>query len=180
MAELAQTIRAVNERELDASEAALAACFPKPPQMSPEEQQLVIPFLRWADAQRVRALPAKPCSVAAYCQFQQDRGAPREEINAALSAISALHIAASVGDPVATPTVRMITGASTIAPPRSWRQDEKQMFTQLPVEIQRAVSRRERDREVQLRRMQNEVAELKRQRAAATSAADNEERTTNG
>jgi hypothetical protein len=75
----------------------------------------------------------------------------------------------------------MITAASTIEPPRSWTKDEKQLFTELPVEIQRAVSRRERDREVQLRRMQNELAELKRQRAAATSAADNTEKeTTNG
>jgi hypothetical protein len=182
LATMIQEIRAQETaRELDANEAALASCFPPPPQMSPEGQQQVIPFLQWAEAQKVRALPARPCSVAAFAQWQRDLGVPKAKINATLSAISALHIAASVGDPVATPTVRMITAASTIEPPRSWTKDEKQLFTELPVEIQRAVSRRERDREVQLRRMQNELAELKRQRAAATSAADNTEKeTTNG
>jgi hypothetical protein len=181
MAELAQAIRQVNEREIDANEAALASCFPPPPQMTAEQQQNVSPFVSWCQVQRVRSLPGRPQSVAAFYQWQRDLGVPREKIDATLSAISALHIAASMGDPCASPLVRTITAASTIEAPRSWTKDEKQVFTQLPVEIQRAVSRRERDREVQLRRMQNELAELKRQRAAATSAADNTEKeTTNG
>jgi hypothetical protein len=157
--ELAQAIRQVNERELDANEAALASCFPPPPKMSPEAQQQVVPFIQWTEAQRVRPLPAKPCTVAAFAQWQRDLGVPREKINATLAAISALHIAASVGDPVATPTVRMITAASTIEAPRSWDKDAKHRFAELPVELQRVVAARERDRERELRRAQNTAAE---------------------
>jgi hypothetical protein len=174
MAELAQAIRAVNEREIDASEAALIQCFPPPPQMSPQQQHDVIVFVNWCEQSRVRSLAARPASVAAFCQWQQDLGVPKDKISATLSAISALHIAASMGDPCATPLVRTITAASTIDPPRSWTRDEQQAFRELPVEIQRVVARRERDREVQLRRMQNELAELKKQlmAAAATKPAD--------
>jgi hypothetical protein len=129
MGELAQAIRQVNERELDANEAAPASCFPPPPQVSPEAQQRLIPFLQFAEAQRVRALPAKPCTVAAFAQWQKDLGVPKEKISATLSAIESLHFAASLGNPIATPIVRTITAASTIEPPRSWTKDEKQLFS---------------------------------------------------
>jgi hypothetical protein len=161
MAELAQALRQVNEREIDANEAALIQCFPPPPQMSPEQHQQVISFISWCDSQRVRPLPARPASVAAYCQWQRDLGVPKDKINATLSAIEAMHNAASLGNPCATPLVRITTAASTIDPPRSWTRDEKQLFTELPVEIQRVVARRERDREIQLRRGQNEIADAK-------------------
>jgi hypothetical protein len=162
MGELAQAIRLVNERELDANEAALSQCFPPPPELSPEARQLLTPFLQWTEAQKVRALPAKPCTVAAFCQWQKDKGAPKEKLNATLSAIEALHNAASVGNPIATPIVRTITAASTIEPPRSWTKDEKVLFTGLPVEIQAVIARREKNRETELRRAQNEAGELRR------------------
>ena len=92
----------------------------------------------------------------------QDLGIPRDKISAALSAIEALHNAASLGNPIATPIVRSATSASTIEPPRSWAKNEKKLFTELPVEIQIVVARREKDRETQLRRGQNELAEMKK------------------
>ena len=121
----------------------------------------------------MRSLPAHPASVAAFAQWQKDLGVPREKISAALSAIEALHNAASVGNPIATPIVRTATSASTIEPPRSWAKDEKQLFTELPVEIQAVVARREQDRETVLRRAQNEAGELRRLMAAAVKSADN-------
>jgi hypothetical protein len=166
LAKLADAIRHINAqenaRELDANELAITKCFPPPPELSPEAQQLLIPFVQWAEAQRVRALPARPCSVAAFAQWQKDLGVPKEKISATLSAIESLHFAASLGNPIATPIVRTITAASTIEPPRSWTKDEKQLFTGLPVEIQAVIARRERDRETQLRRAQNEAGELRR------------------
>jgi len=51
--------------------------------------------------------------------------------------------------------------ASTHAAPRSWTTQEKLLFTGLPVEIQSLIVRRENDREKQLRRAQNEAAELR-------------------
>jgi Skp family chaperone for outer membrane proteins len=174
MAQLADAIRQVNARELDACEAALSQCIPPPPQMSPQQQHDVIVFVNWAETQKVRALPARPCSVAAFAQWQKDMGVPKDKITATLSAIEAMHNAASLGYPIATPIVRTITAASTIEAPRSWTKDEKQVFTQLPVEIQRVVARRERDREIQLRRGQNEIAEMRKrlQADAAPKSAD--------
>jgi hypothetical protein len=173
MAELAQAIRQVNERELDANEAALASCFPPPAKMTPEAQRQVLPFLQWAATQKVRALPARPTSVAAFYQWQDDLGVPRDKIGTVLSAISAMHYAASLGDPVATPIVRTVTAASTIEPPRSWTKDEKELFTGLPVEIQAVITRREHDRERIMRRAQNEAADLRRRMVVAAKTADN-------
>jgi hypothetical protein len=171
--ELAQAIRKVNERELDANEAALAKSFPPPPQVSPEAQQRLIPFVQWAEAQRVRALPARPTTVAAYVQYQQDQGVKRQTIAERLEAISQLHFAASMANPCATPVVRITTAASTIEPPRSWTKDEQQLFTGLPVEIQAVVARREHDREKVMRRAQNEAAEAKRLMAVAAKKPAN-------
>jgi hypothetical protein len=47
MGDLANAIRLLNDRELDANETAIASCFPPPPELSPEAQKLVIPFLRY-------------------------------------------------------------------------------------------------------------------------------------
>lgn len=162
MSQLADAIAHVNARELDANEQALASCFPPPPDVPAEARQHLIPFVQWCENQRVRSLPAHPATVAAFAQWQTDLGVPRQKISAALSAIEAMHFAASVGNPVATPLVRTTTSASTIEAPRSWTGEEKQVFAQLPVELQAVVARREKDRETHLRRGQNEVAELKK------------------
>jgi len=106
MAELAEAIRAITERELDANELALARCFPRPPEMTVEAQQKVAAFVQWCQMQRVRSLPAKPCSVAAFVIFQKDRGVSRPKIADTLEAIEAMHFAAALGTPVATPQVR--------------------------------------------------------------------------
>jgi hypothetical protein len=180
MAELAQAIRQVNERELDSNEMALASNFPRPPELSPVEQQRLIPWLSWCEQQRVRPIKARPTTVAAYVRYQQDQGIPRPLIAERLEAIEALHEAAALANPVATGVVRTTTAGSTIEVPRSWAKDEKQLFTQLPVEIQRVIARREADRETQMRRSQNEAADLRRllKTAAETKPVTQKEDTT--
>jgi hypothetical protein len=186
MAELAQAIRQANERELDANEAALASCFPPPPELSPVARQLLAPFVEWTQAQRVRALPAAPATCAAFAQWQRDLGVPSEKISATLSAIEAMHFAASMGSPIATPLVRTITAASTIEAPRSWTREEKeQLWPQLPAEIQRVVARRDHDRERVMRQAQCEAGELRQvikrlQAPAEPKAADTTKGNTNG
>jgi hypothetical protein len=162
MAQLAAAIAAINNKELDANEEAIASSFERPAPMSPAAQQQVLPFLEWAAAQRIRALPARPTSVAAYVQYQQDQGISRQLIAERLEAIEELHFAAALANPCATPVVRTTTGGSTIEAPRSWRGDEKLSFYELPIEIQTVVARREQDRETQLRRGQNELAAIKK------------------
>jgi hypothetical protein len=159
MAELAEAIRTINARELDQNEEAIASSFGPPPKVSPEAQQRLIPFVQWCEQKRIRALPARPTSVAAYVQHQQDQGISRQVVAERLEAIEQLHFAASMANPCATPVVRQTTGGSTIEAPRSWKADEKLSFYELPPEIQAVVARREADRETQMRRAQNTAAE---------------------
>ena len=180
MAQLAQAIAQAKAAEIAQAEAEIASCFPPPPQISPEVQQKLVPFLQWCEQQKVRAVPARPTSVAAYAEYQQDQGIDRQIIAERLEAIAALHEAASVGNPTATSVVRTVTGGSTIEAPRSWTKDEKQhLWPQLPPDIQAVVARREANRESVMRQAQNEAAELRNTlkrltvAAASTHAADN-------
>jgi hypothetical protein len=177
MAQLADMLAQVRANEILQAEAEIASCFPQPPKVTPEAQDRLAPFLAWCEQQKVRSLPARPTSVAAYAQYQQDQGIPREKINATLSAIEAMHVAASVGNPVATPVVRTVTGGSTIEAPRSWDKDGRAAWAQLPPDVQSVIAARESDRERTLRRGQNELAEMKKllrlQAAAETKTADN-------
>jgi hypothetical protein len=167
MAELADAIRQVNERELDRNEAALSACFPSPAhELSDEMKALLAPFVRWCEQQRVRALPARPTTVAAFMQWQKDRGIQPFET---LLAIEALHILAGMANPVATPVVRAMTEGASVVPPRSWTRVEKEEFQLLPRHAQEVLVRRENDRERALRRGQNEIAAIKK-RLSETAA----------
>src|SRR5262245_28166478 len=179
MAQLADMLAQVRANEVAQAEAQIASCFPPPRQLSPEEQQRLVPFLSWCSGQGVRACPARPTTVAAFAQFQQDRGVPRQAIADILSAIEDLHTAASVGNPVATPVVRTVTGASTIEAPRSWDKESKFAFRELPPEIQAVIAKREQDRETAMRRAQNEAGELRRliKTAADTKPVENERTT---
>ena len=161
---LAEEIEKAKQREMDANEAALASCFPRPPELSSEAQQRVMPFVQWCEVQRVRALPARPTSVAAFVCWQQDQHVPRQVIVETLSAIEALHIAASVGNPVVAPVVSATLG-STVEPPRSWKKEDKEFFATLPLHAQEIVARREQERETNLRRGQNELAEMKKRQS---------------
>jgi hypothetical protein len=104
MAELATAIRQVQERELDANEAALAQCFPPPPELSGDIKDRLAPFLMWCQQQRVRAVPAKITTICAYVTYQQDQGISRTTIAERLDAIESWHFAALVGNPCANPT----------------------------------------------------------------------------
>lgn len=162
MAQLANLIAQAKAQETAAAEAEIASCFPPPPQLSPEQQQKLIPFLAWCEQSKVHAVPARPTTCAAYAQYQQDMGVSRQVIAERLEAIAALHEAASWGNPTATSVVRTVTGGSTIEAPRSWTREERQnLWPQLPPDIQQVIARREHDRERTLRQAQNEAGELR-------------------
>src|SRR5262245_11944782 len=182
MAALADTLAQMRANEIAQSEAQIASCFPPPSQLSDDARQRLIPFLAWCEQQKVRPVPCRPQCVAAYCQHQQDIGVSRQVIAERLEAIADLHNAASWGNPCATPVVRRVTGASTIEAPRSWDKESKIAFTELPVEIQAVIAKREQDRETAMRRAQNEAGELRRllKTAADTKpVATKEKETTN-
>jgi hypothetical protein len=182
MVDLRTEIELSKARELDAAENALAACFPAPAPLSDEARQRVLPFVQWCETQRVRALPSRPQSVAAWVQWQLDQRVPRQVIVEVLASIEALHNAASVGNPVSAPVVAATLG-TTVDPPRSWKKEDKEFFTTLPLHTQEIVARREQQREVELRRLQNETARYRRLMAGADNTkpvASTEKEVTNG
>jgi hypothetical protein len=167
---LADAIRQVNARELDQNEAALAAGFLLPAhELSDEMKALLVPFINWCETKRVRALPARPTTIAAYLQSQKDLGVQPHET---LLAIEALHFFAGMASPVATPVVRAVTEGPPVEAPRSWTKVEKEEFTLLPRHTQVVLQRRDQDREKALRRTQNSLAE-ERKRLSETAAETN-------
>jgi hypothetical protein len=177
---LAETLEIVKRREdaarWDAGEsevlAKLAAELPQQPELNDQTRADLQPFLNWTTQANVRYCPAKPFVVAAYVIDQATTGASTETLLRRVNAISALHDRYNLADPVSTAAARYaLATAIPSEPPRSWNKAEKAAFVGLPPEVKAAIQRRDHQREVELRRMQNQVAELKRQ----TTAADTKE-----
>jgi hypothetical protein len=129
-------------------------------------------FLAWAKEKCVRACPARPSVVAAYVLQEHGLGTPAQQILAILESIVAFHDHHSAPNPAATAVVRHALGeAIHIEPPRSWPKEDKVLFATLPPDIRDVIARREQAREIELRRKQNEVAELRKR--LTTEAATN-------
>jgi len=186
MAQLAETLEAIKRRELaqrlDAGEAEVLArtrelLLPTPASFDEQTRSDLQPWLAWTTQASCRHAPAKPFVVAQFIREQAVTGVSTEALLRRVNAISVLHDKHNLADPVATTVVRaVLSEVVAVEAPRSWRKPEKEMFVTLPPDIRAAVARREHERETQLRRLQNEVAALKK--TTANSTAPNESVTT--
>ena len=124
-------------------------------------------FGKWCMAKSVRKLPAKPATVAAFVLEQRDLGATPQIILSLLAAIEAVHNSHSLSNPCATAIVdEALEEIVRSDPPRSWNRDEKAEWARLPPSVRDAVTRRENDRDKELRRLQSELAKLRHDSAA--------------
>jgi hypothetical protein len=81
----------------------------------------------------------------------------------ALRVIARMHDKFQMPSPVACASVRAILELSMDEkPPRSWKRDEQEQWAYLPAEIRFALSRRQRDFDKEIRRCQNETADLRK------------------
>jgi hypothetical protein len=178
MAALKETLELAKRREqLEAwekGEAAIATHllmaekFPAPPDIDEETRQALQPFVQWTTKTNARYCPAKPLTVAAYVLEQSATGASTEKLLQQLDAIGRMHDRHNLPNPCATHAARQaLESVTNIEPPRSWKAEEKELFLTLPADIKAVVSRREQQREKELRRLQNELAAMKRQSTAA-------------
>jgi hypothetical protein len=143
--------------------AKLAEQLPEPPELDNDTREALQPFLAWTTEKSVRYAPAKPFVVAQFILEQSATGATTESILRRVEAISKLHDKYALANPVATAAARSaLEREFAIEVPRSWKIPEKELFVTLPAEIRAVISRREKQREVEVRRLQNSVAELKR------------------
>jgi hypothetical protein len=143
--------------------AKIADQLPRPAELDPETLEALRPWLAWTTARAVRHAPAKSFVVAQFVAEQSASGNSTNDILRQLDAVARLHDKFSLPNPVATAPVRAVLEREfAFDVPRSWTTPEKEMFVTLPAEIRAAVSRREKQRETEVRRLQNSVAELKR------------------
>jgi hypothetical protein len=168
---LTEQMDLVRKRELaarlDQGEAAvhakIAEQLPQPSELDSETLAALQPWLAWTTEKNCRHAPAKSYVVAQFILEQSATGTTTESILRQIDAIARLHDKFSLPNPVATAAARAVLEREfNFDVPRSWKAPEKEIFVTLPAEIRAAVSRREKQREVEVRRLQNSVAELKR------------------
>jgi hypothetical protein len=99
-------------------------------------------------------------------------GKDQEALAASLVAIAEMHDQHQLPNPTATACVRQaITSIFELKAPRSWAPAEKLLFADLPSEIQAVIGHRDLQRVKEMRRLQNELAELKRRQGSADEPA---------
>jgi hypothetical protein len=134
----------------DNGERLLAASLPfetKPKVLSHDELERVRRWVSWAEERCVRAVPAKPASIAMFVVEEKAGGRPAEQILSLLRAIEALHFHHLLANPVATPVVRQaLEEVIHIEPPRSWRAEDKVLFATLDPMVRDVIARRENER----------------------------------
>ena len=94
---------------------------------------------------------------------------PDNDLESAALAIVVIHDSVGASNPVATVACRTVL-ERRLRPetPRSWSNEDKQLFASLPVEIRAILTRRENQRDNALRRGQDKIAaEIKRLNAPA-------------
>jgi hypothetical protein len=133
-------------------------------------------FATWCEQNKLRALPARDVTVAAYVLQLLHLGVTLDGIIAAMSEIQRAHDLA-FGDPTSTPIVQAAldrVAGEHFEPPHSWPAHEKQQWRWLPLWVRAIVSKRELQRE---RAFHAERQKQKREREIETedtkSAADN-------
>jgi hypothetical protein len=93
----------------------------------------------------------------------------------AVQEISRAHYMIGLADPtIGGPVTAAINEIAKIDPPRSWPKEDQIRFRTLPYDMQLIVSKREADRDRQIRHMQNErKKERDHETDSATSTAKN-------
>jgi hypothetical protein len=116
-------------------------------------------FVKWCEARGVRKCPVKNWVLATYLLEKSMEGIPAEALLATLAAVTALHDHHGLSNPVATRVVNLALEKilREERQPR-WSKDELIEWRHLPLPVRNAISRREEDRDRELRRLQNEAA----------------------
>jgi hypothetical protein len=164
MGQLSDLIAEAKVREIQRNETALAQQLAAPAaELDDDAQWHLVPFIEWATNANVRYCPALPTTVGSYILAASASGIKEKQILATVAAIERLHDSVGLPSPCATTPARYaFSQVVKSEPPRSWTKEEKLMWATLPPEIRSVIARREHSREKETRRLQNEVAEMKR------------------
>jgi hypothetical protein len=110
---------------------------------------------RWCEVNGRSPAPAAPHDIAAFVADISELGI--ERVWAAVKDISNAHEQFGLADPTKARCVLWAIGkVSKLEAPRSWRDDEKALFVELPYDVQKVVLRRETERDREVRRAHSE------------------------
>jgi hypothetical protein len=129
-------------------------------------------FERWCEKKATTALPASPAAIALFVLEHQGFGF--EAVLGQLADISGAHCDAGLADPTTSyPVTAALDRISQLSPPASWPKTEKSQWLQLPYTLKTYLVKRDKDTTREIRRAQNEAAEL-RKKHAQTPKVENE------
>lgn len=125
-------------------------------------------FDRWCALRGEQSIPASPTIIARFIADIAPMGISK--VWPEILEVSRAHYVLTLPDPTLSyPVTDAINKISGIEPPRSWLVAERERFLTLPYDLQCTISRREADRDKQIRTMQNEFAKLKKESELASS-----------
>ena len=130
-------------------------------------------FEKWCSIRGESAIPASPTIIARFIADIAPLGIDR--VWPAVLEISRAHYMIGLPDvTISYPVTMAINEIANIPAPRSWPAAEKARFKTLPYDMQLVISKREADRDKQIRQLQNEFAQLKKEaeNAASPTIAD--------
>lgn len=112
-------------------------------------------FQNWCRLMGHHHLPAAPLAVAAFIGDQG--GLKPDLLSEEVAAIDEQHQALGYAPPGRSDVaLKAFAAVHPVEPPRSWTNAEKERFLQLPYDLQLVMSRREADREKELKRTYGE------------------------
>jgi len=126
----------------------------------------IVAFEIWCGSKATKVCPSSPDVVAAFVDQQSFQG--ERFILETLKAIELLHDHFNFANPVATARVRdAVAKIVKVDPPRAWSRAEKELFRTVSPSVQAIIAKREKDRDREVRRLQNERAEERKRLAAS-------------
>jgi hypothetical protein len=119
-------------------------------------------FERWCILNGHKPFGAAPAIVAQFVDDIASMGI--EQVWPAVQEVARMHSAHGLPDPTQSKAVAAaINAVAKIDPPRSWPAEEKILFLNLPYDIQSYLAKRQADDDALIRKLQNELAQLKKE-----------------
>jgi hypothetical protein len=120
----------------------------------------------WCDGRKVASLPALPANIAIFIINGGDPGV--------IESISTIHQDRGVADPILSPVViaAINQALGPLESPRSWDATHKIRWQQLPRDVATYIGKRQADHDNEIRRLQREYAELRKELKNGTTQQD--------
>jgi hypothetical protein len=151
-------LQQVTRDEANLAEQVTEVLGPPPPDIHRPQR-----FRKWCDEQGLPWRPASPAAIAKWVLQHTKFGNVMEEVRS----ISAAHTTTGLPDPCGSWQVsEALCRITTVQPPRSWPKAEQAVFLSLPPDLQKYLIPREKERDIAVKRAQNEAADARKETEA--------------